>query len=429
MKKGSSENKNSLFRIGLMIFTVVAAIMVLFFILYRYESVAAGIGKLFSILQPIIVGLVIAYLVNPLTNFFTRKFNRLFKKMSKKDKEFPKLSLYCGIGVSLTIFILTIILLICAIIPSFVSNISKLANDFSGRWDGIVVWFENTFTSKDSKFYSFYNGLPNEIKTTIDHYFNNKNSVGLVESNIGNFVKLIYTVIINIATFLADFAIGIIVAIYALANKRMFKAQSKKMFYAFFSKNKVNFIIDVFKKSNEIFMGFITGKLISSLIIGVICFIGVTIMGIPYTVLITIIIAVTDLIPIFGPYIGAIPCALLIMLVDPLKCFYFVIFIIILQVVEGNIISPKVLSDSTGISAFGVVFSIVVGGGLFGIPGMLLGVPTFAVIRYIFKRLFEHLLKKKKMPYDTEAYTVSGEPAIIMADGENNEQEPSDKAE
>lgn len=424
-----NNNKNSLLKIGLMIFAVIAAVVVLFFFFYKFNYITAGISRIFSILQPVIVGLVIAYLVNPMTNFFAKHFNRFFKKLSKKGKDFPKLSLYFGIGVSLIAFILIILILIYAIIPSFVTSITEFASDFSGRWGEFMVWVDNTITNKDSLLNNFYNDLPSDIKITVDNYLNTSDWLGVFESNAGKLITAIYTGVVNVATFLADFVIGIIVAVYALANKRVFKAQLKKMLYAFFSQKNVNFLIDIGKKSNQIFLGYINGKLINALIIGVVCFIGVTIMRLPYPMLITVIITATDLIPIFGPYIGTIPCAFLLLLYDPLKCLYFVIFIIVLQMVEGNIISPKILGESTGISAFWVVFAIVLGGGLFGILGMLLGVPTFAVLHYILKRIFEHFLKKKNLPCDTEAYAKSGGPLIEIADGENNEQEPSDKAE
>lgn len=427
--KRFSDNKNSLFKIGLMIFGVIAAVVALFFFFYKFSYIKAGFNRILSILQPVIVGLVIAYLVNPMTNFFTKHFNRLFKKMSKKHKDFPKLSLYFGIGVSLLIFILIILILIYAIIPSFVTSITEFASDFSGRWGEFIVWVENTITNEDSLLNNFYNDLPKDFKSTIDNYLNTSDWLGVFESRAGEFIAAIYTGVVNVATFLADFIIGIIVAVYALANKRLFKAQFKKMLYAFFNQKNVNFILDVSKKSNEIFFGYINGKLINALIIGVICFIGVTIMRLPYPMLITVIITATDLIPIFGPYIGTIPCAFLLLLYDPLKCLYFVIFIIVLQMVEGNIISPKILGESTGISAFWVVFAIVLGGGLYGILGMLLGVPVFAVIHYICKRIFEHFLRKKNLPCDTNEYAKSGGPLIPITDGESNEQEPVDKAE
>ena len=172
MKNTQGGNKYSLFRIGLMIFGVIAAVVALFFLFYKFNYITSGIGRIISILQPVIVGLIIAYLVNPMTNFFTKHINRLLKKMTKKDKDFPKLSLYLGIAVSLIIFIIIIFILICAIIPSFVTSISDFISDFSGRWDSAMAWFQKTFTDKDSIFNNFYNSLPKDIKVTADKFFN-----------------------------------------------------------------------------------------------------------------------------------------------------------------------------------------------------------------------------------------------------------------
>ena len=157
-------------------------------------------------------------------------------------------------------------------------------------------------------------------------------------------------------------------------------------------------------KSNEIFGGFIIGKIIDSAIIGVLCFIGLSLLDMPYTMLVSVIVGVTNVIPFFGPYIGAIPSAILILLSDPRMGIYFIIFILCLQQLDGNIIGPKILGDSTGLSAFWVVFSILLGGGLFGFLGMILGVPTFAVIYYIVNMIVNNRLERKKLPTNTDCY-------------------------
>lgn len=188
----------------------------------------------------------------------------------------------------------------------------------------------------------------------------------------------------------------------------------KELVYAIFRPTKAILILHVGSKSNEIFGGFIIGKIIDSAIIGVLCFIGLSILNIPYTLLVSVIVGVTNVIPFFGPYIGAIPSALLIFLADPVKGVYFVIFIILLQQFDGNILGPKILGNSTGLSAFWVVFSILIAGGLFGIPGMLLGVPTFAVIYYIISMVVNRKLRKKQLPTDTDSYDEQG---YVQADG------------
>lgn len=205
-----------------------------------------------------------------------------------------------------------------------------------------------------------------------------------------------------------NFIIGIIVSIYVLFSKEKFQKQTKKLIYAVFRPGQANMILQIGGKSNEIFGGFIIGKIIDSLIIGVICFIGLSILNMPYTMLVSVIVGVTNVIPFFGPYIGAIPSAILILLADPLKGLYFIIFVIALQQFDGNVLGPKILGNSTGLSSFWVVFSILIAGGLFGIPGMLFGVPTFAVIYYIVNMLVNSILKKKELPTDTECYGKNG---------------------
>ena len=175
-------------------------------------------------------------------------------------------------------------------------------------------------------------------------------------------------------------------------------------------------VIYVIRKSNSIFSGFINGKLLDSAIIGVMCFIGVSLLGMPYTVLVSVIVGVTNVIPVFGPYIGAVPCTIIIFLTNPMKGLYFLIFIIALQAFDGNILGPKILGDSTGLSPFWVVFTIVLGGGLFGVTGMIIGVPTFAVIYYLFGEWVTKRLKAKDLPVSTDAY-------INVTDGEGNPSE------
>ncbi len=187
-------------------------------------------------------------------------------------------------------------------------------------------------------------------------------------------------------------------------SKEKFGKQSKKIVYAVFKPSHANMILHLTLKSNEIFGGFIIGKLIDSAIIGVLCFIGLSLLNMPYALLVSVIVGVTNVIPFFGPYIGAIPSAVLIMLADPRKGLYFILFILVLQQIDGNIIGPKILGDSTGLSAFWVVFSILLGGGLFGFVGMILGVPTFAVIYYVINMLINHRLEVKKLPTETECY-------------------------
>ena len=210
--------------------------------------------------------------------------------------------------------------------------------------------------------------------------------------------------VINILTELMNIIIGLIVSAYVLFGKEKFSRQCKKLTYAVFKPSSANMILHLTIKSNDIFGGFIIGKIIDSAIIGVLCFIGLSILDMPYTMLVSVVVGVTNVIPFFGPYIGAVPSAVLILLTDPRMGIYFIIFIIALQQFDGNVLGPKILGDTTGLSAFWVVFSILIAGGLFGVPGMILGVPAFAVIYYIVGMLVDNRLKKKKLPPDTDSY-------------------------
>ena len=212
--------------------------------------------------------------------------------------------------------------------------------------------------------------------------------------------------VISVVKLLFNMIIGLIVSVYVMIEKEQFVGQAKKVIYAVFKPRRGNIIVTTIRKSNKIFGGFITGKILDSAIIGVICYVCLAIMRMPYTILVSVIVGVTNVIPFFGPYIGAIPSFIIIALANPIQGLYFLIFIIVLQQVDGNIIGPKILGDSTGLSSFWVVFAILVGGGVFGVPGMILGVPTFAVIYYIMKELVGHLLRKRNLPDDTKSYIM-----------------------
>jgi len=210
--------------------------------------------------------------------------------------------------------------------------------------------------------------------------------------------------VINVISTVFDILIGMIVSIYLLFSKEQFVAQAKKGVYALFEPSRANMILHFSMKSNEIFGGFIIGKIIDSAIIGILCFVGLSVLNMPYAVLVSVIVGVTNVIPFFGPYIGAVQSTILIILDEPIKGLYFVIFILILQQFDGNILGPKIIGNSTGLSAFWVIVAILLGGGLFGFVGMVMGVPTFAVIYYMVELMLNSKLEKRDLPSETELY-------------------------
>lgn len=421
------ENRNKFLikygRVGLTAFIVIIASVLFFFALFKFDAVASFFGKILSILQPVIFGLIIAYMVNPMSKFFAGGINKFLNRVFKARKNFEKPAFYCGIGFALAVFVLIIFVLFYLIIPSFINSISALLSDLPHKLEGAISWVNDVISGNNTAFNELYEKLPEEIKTSIFDKANLTNWINYATENIGYVIAGVYYSVLDVVTVIKDFVLGLIVAAYALASKSTFRLQANKLLNALMNEKKVSVINRVARHSNEIFNGYINGKLINALIIGIICFIGVSVLGLPYPMLITVVIAVTDLIPIFGPYIGTIPCAFLILLHSPLKCLYFVIFIIILQMVEGNIISPKILGESTGLSSFWVIFAILLGGGLFGILGMLLAVPVFAVLYYIIKSIVDFLLTKKGLPTNRNAYAVVDGGTSQTESGDINEQE------
>ena len=221
---------------------------------------------------------------------------------------------------------------------------------------------------------------------------------------MGNVVTAITTGVIDAVMFIFNLLVGIVVAIYVLIDKEKFLGESKKLVYTLFKAETGDSIIDTARHGHKIFGGFLYGKILDSAIVGLITFIVLTILKTPYSLLVSVIIGVTNIIPFFGPFIGAIPSAILILLADPLQGLYFIIFVIILQQVDGNIIGPKILGNTTGISEFWVTFALLLFGGIFGFLGMIIGVPAFAVIYYVIVQLMNKKLTLKGLPTESAIY-------------------------
>lgn len=388
--------RKKLFSIGVMIFLTFLACIIVFFLIYRYQGLNDFWGKLMLVLQPILFGMVGAYLVNPIMKAYEKAFLRFFLPRSKNEKRTKKGVRHVSIALGLITFLAIIAALIAIIIPQMILNIADLAESVPKQVKGFTNWVSENADSPilkpvldaiDDAVESFVGWLKTDFLKELLTY-------------IVSIVSSVYTVIKSILNLL----IGIVVAVYILETKEKFKGQTKKIIYAFASPSAGNKIVGIIRRSNEIFGGFIIGKIIDSMIIGVIAYVACLIMRMPYPALLGIIIGVTNIIPFFGPFIGAIPCVILVGLHEPIMALYMTIFIVVLQQVDGNIIGPKILGDYTGLTSFWVIFSILIFGGFFGVPGMILGVPVFAVIYYLLKRFFEYKLRKKNMPTETEAY-------------------------
>lgn len=384
---------------GITAFLVVVASVLFFFFIFRIDAVTALVGKIFTILRPILYGLIIAYLLGPIMNFWSRKLSHFLKDKIKSEKR--RAGTVKGLSIFITMCIGVMIVggLFTLVVPRLAESIRVMMDSLPG-----YVLTAQEQLERLAESYPEILAMSGEAYDKLAEHLASWVSKDFLPQ-MNNLLGGLTTGIISVFNSLFNLLIGIIVSIYVLSSKEQFVGQGKKILYALFRPQAANNILTVMRRSNRIFGGFISGKLIDSLIIGIICFAGLYMMKTPYLILVSVIIGVTNIIPFFGPYIGAIPSAVLILLVDWKKCISFVIFIVILQQVDGNIIGPKILGDSTGLSAFWVVFSILLGGGLFGFVGMLIGVPTFAVIYYLIKTFIEWQLGKKTLPKESLEYS------------------------
>ncbi len=396
------------FRWGVTIFLVFVCCILFFFCVLRFSELRGLFGTIFSILSPIIWGIVIAYLLWPIVDR-VRCF--LFPRLPafiKPDSRRRHISLGLGILSALSLMLLVIVVLISMVLPELIQTIMTLVNNFGSYVTYVqnVEEWVNSLLTDNPQIQSIVRSAFDNLALLLGNWVQND-----LVGQINVVVTGLTSGVISLGRFFLNFVIGIIVSIYIFASKETFAGQFKKILYAVFKPSHANVILDVLRHSDKIFGGFISGKILDSLIIGILCFICLSILKMPYTILVSVVVGVTNVIPFFGPFIGAIPSAFLILVVNPQQCLIFLIFILILQQVDGNIIGPTILGDSTGLSSFWVIFSILLGGGLFGFAGMILGVPICGVAYYICKRLVESKLRRRQYPTATTAYSASG---IVM---------------
>ena len=387
--------KREYFFKGLTAFLVIAACVLFAFLVFKISVIWGYLKRIISVLNPVIIGLVIAYLVNPMVCFFDKYILKLIGRKAKKPEKAARTADVISVLLGILVFTVIIVGLFWLVIPQLIESISSFINSLPQKMNDVSAWGKN-FLKENAKLQSlFIRGLEygeKWLQNDLSRFVNN------LAGNLASGV-------LSVVNFLKNFGLGLIFAIYLLFSKDRMINQSKKMLYAFLSDKTVGRILSWLSKSHKVFSGFINGKLLDSLIIGVLCFIGTTVLGVPYALLVSVIVGVTNVIPVFGPYIGGVPSAILVLIANPMKGLYFIILVILLQTLDGNFIGPKILGDKTGLSNFWVMFAIVVGGGLFGVIGMLIGVPAFAVIYYAFALLVNYLLKKKHLSTLSEDYS------------------------
>lgn len=389
------------------LFLVLISAAVVYLLIINLDDIFSGFMFMLSVLKPVIYGAIIAYLLNPLTKMYYRLLLKGYEKKGKSpsDKTVRIMESMTIVFAMLT-GVLIIAILCWLVIPQLITTVISLIETVPSQAND----YYNYITDKiQSNKYIASRMQDTALQATkyMDNIMNNDLFPWLKSEllpNLNIYAKQFANGVMSFINVLYNLFIGIIVAIYLLKGKRVFAAQAKKITYGVCRKKTADTIIHYVRISNNMFSGFISGKIVDSTIIGIICFVLMTIFRMPYALLVSVIVGVTNVIPVFGPYIGAIPSALLILLVSPVQALYFIILVAILQQVDGNIIGPAILGESTGLSAFWVLFSILFFGGFWGIVGMLVGCPLFAVIYTIAKDFINYCLEKRKLSTDTQTY-------------------------
>ena len=318
--------------VALAIFITFCCCILFFFIIYRYNGFTDFWKKLTQILQPVIIGLVVAYLLNPLMRWVDRKMLGILIKRMKNEEKAKNLARGLAITASLLFMVGIVVLLLAAIVPSILQSIQGVVTTLPSEVKSLIAWI-NDFAKGDSQVAD----IAERVITEASNFFENwmKNTF-IPQAEV--YIASVTSGVILTVKFFINIVVGLIISVYVMANQEKFAGQAKKIIFAIFKPVRANVIVKTIRKSNEIFGGFISGKILDSAIIGVLAYIVLAIMKMPDTVLVAVIIGVTNIIPFFGPFIGAIPSFIIIVLQNPMQGLYFLIFVIILQQIDGNII-------------------------------------------------------------------------------------------
>ena len=392
--------KSAYFKFGLTAFLSGGALILLYEAINNWDSVGIGWSTIYTIVSPFIYGLVISYLLCPIYNATVRRMYGLTKDRWRTRKGALRYARVMGTTISLMVLVGVVGGLFALILPETIRSITGLVQTMPSRVNDLIDWIMSMSVNENNP------EMAKALETIINHVTGSfvEWAEKTLLPSLGDYMsKTFLGVWVTLKTVMNIF-IGVIVCVYFLNSKEMFKAQAKKTIMALCSKEHADDIFEFANYSNMQFGGFINGKIIDSAIIGVLCAVLMSIIGLPYTVLVSTIVGITNIIPFFGPFIGAIPGTLIILLESPIQAFYFVILILALQQFDGNILGPKILGETSGLASFWVMFAILAGGGLFGFVGMVLGVPTFAVLYYYSGKLLRKKLKRKNMPEETEEY-------------------------
>ena len=413
------ESLKKYFGLGVTIVATGAVTLLIFFCIYKFAALTAAVKKLIGILMPVLVGIVIAYVLSPLYNWLWRKILRLLHHTLKWH---GRGAIRCAGILAMTATFLgagaVLAGLLALIIPQIIMSVSSFASTLPSNLMHVSQSLQKLLANNpeiEETAMSLYAQGVSYIEEWIQNSFTPSMQDAMGYISIG---------VMSTVSFVKNFFIGLIVAVYLLSGKEKFLSQMTRCTYALFGARWGNVITEYARYANQVFIGFISGKLLDSLIIFLISVVVLNIMNMPYAMLVSVIIGVTNIIPFFGPFIGAIPSCIIILINSPIQSLYFLIFVLALQQFDGNILGPKILGNSTGLPSFWVLFAILLFGGLFGFIGMLIGVPVFAVLTHIFKDILNRRLKQQHLPTETASYAY-----LDHIDGDGNPVQHKPKQE
>ncbi|EXM37774.1 membrane protein [Ruminococcus albus SY3] len=371
---------------------VIAVNVLLVLALNNISDILDSIYHLFDVLQPVTWGLIIAFLTNPVMVRTSRFMGKLYKTEEQRQKASGFIKIISVIITEL-LFVGIVTGIVAIVVPELIKSVIEIFDNSGSIAESIQKWINKVFRN--------YPALEKAATNWLSDF---NTDVGTIYDKLKPMLENILSGAWEIVTVVKNFLLGLIVSVYMLCSKEKLLAQFKKIIIAVTKKRTCEKVMAGFEQANSVFSGFITGKIIDSIIIGLICFIVLTIMSMPYATMISVMIGITNIIPFFGPLIGAVPTSLLILLVDPKKFIIFVVFVVVLQQFDGNILGPKILGDSTGLPGFWVLMSLILFGGIFGFGGMILAVPTTALLYSFIRGSVEEKLRNKKLPTSTDYY-------------------------
>ena len=374
-------------KIGITGAAILASGILCAFVLFKMPVIISVLKGITEILKPFLYGVVFAYLLAPLCNKIEEKLFLIFPKAKTKARRFI---CFIAIVISLCVAIAVIWLIIMMIIPQVWDSVMKIIQMVPQKLIVVNNWIEHMLENQP-ELQAYFEEFSSQAESNIDSLLN-VDTIQKVQSIINSLSVQLFGVL----GVVKNIFLGLLISAYLLGSRKLFGAQAGLILHGVFSDKWAKIIEEEIRYTDKMFNGFLVGKIIDSAIIGLLCFAGTSIMGFEAPAFISVIIGITNIIPFFGPFIGAIPCGLLLLLENPMHCLYFIIFIFVLQQLDGNVIGPKILGNTTGVSSFWVLFAILLFGGMWGVVGMVIGVPLFAVIYDIIRKLVYRGLRKHK---------------------------------